>query len=71
MTLIKEQDKGDYFDVSMRLKEEKVTSKQEGVSLAFRAPAERSLEQKEEKISINRELLYGIHAELDDIGVYL
>lgn len=71
MSMIKEKDKGEYFEVSMRMKEETRGEKDRGedINLHFTDLGEKKTEK--EKVSINKELLMVIQAELDDIGVYL
>jgi hypothetical protein len=65
---LEEKDKGEYFQIDMRLEESKTSpnSKYEGkddLSLHFRSPSEvKSQHKEEDKISISRDLLFSIHA---------
>lgn len=67
----------DYIDVKMRIKEERrpiVKVEPTELRILYRpaATAEMKYEEmaEEETVSINKELLFSIHAELDDIGMY-
>ncbi len=64
----------EYFQVNMRIREDKSMDKMDPGQLKIiykTQPSGKSRSFEEDKVSINKELLYGIHAELDDIGVYL
>lgn len=66
----------EYLEVNLRIKEEREPMGKVGpgeLRILYRdePPRKGSSAYDEDKVAINKDFLYGIHAELDDIGVYL